>query len=182
MDPDSPAYNLPGLLWLDGPLDVAALRRSLDEVAARHESLRTVFGTDEHGQAVQQVQAPAPVDLPFTEAPDADEHATQAWARAFAIQPFQLDREVPFRAALRRTGPRTHQLALAVHHIAADGQSLAVLIDELVRLNEAHATGAQAVLPAVPIQAADHAVWQRRWMAAGEKEHQLAHWRARLGD
>jgi len=182
MDPDSPAYNLPGLLWLDGLLDVAALRCSLDEVVARHESLRTVFGTDAHGQAVQRVQAPGPVELPCTEAPSADEQDTLTWAQAFATRPFRLDRELPFRAELRRTGPRTHQLALAVHHIAADGQSLAVLIDELVRLYEAHATGTKATLAALPIQAADHAVWQRCWMQAGEQAHQLAHWRARLGD
>ena len=182
MDPDSPAYNLPGVLWLEGLLDVGALQRSLDEVVARHESLRTVFGADDNGQGVQKVRAPAPVDLPLIEAQGSDDDATRAWAQAFATQPFRLDREGPFRAVLRRTDAHRHQLALAVHHIAADGQSLAVLIDELVRLYEAHATGRQAMLPPVPIQAVDHAVWQRHWMEAGEKEHQLAHWRARLGD
>ncbi|MEA1146177.1 condensation domain-containing protein, partial [Klebsiella pneumoniae] len=63
------------------------------------------------------------------------------------------------------------------HHIISDGWSMRVMVDELVALYQG-----QAQLPALPIQYADYAVWQRNWMAAGEKQRQLDYWQQRLGD
>lgn len=75
-----------------------------------------------------------------------------------------------------------HVLIITLHHIATDGWSMQVLVDELIG-HYAHACTGEAVdLAPLPIQYADYAIWQRHWMEAGEQERQLAYWRAHLGD
>eukprot|EP01032_Pedospumella_encystans_P001578 gene1578-1832_t len=98
-------------------------------------------------------------------------------AAEFTGQPFALDREAPFRVRLYRIGTRRHMLALALHHIAADGWSLGLIIGELVRCYEARLVGQGNPLPPLEIRHGDYALWQRRWLEAGEGERQLAYWR-----
>ncbi|WP_459746957.1 condensation domain-containing protein, partial [Pseudomonas sp. 3A(2025)] len=75
-----------------------------------------------------------------------------------------------------------HVLVLTLHHIVSDGWSMPVLVDELVQLYEGYSQGHTDVsLPALPIQYADYAIWQRNWMEAGEQERQLAYWQGQLG-
>jgi amino acid adenylation domain-containing protein/non-ribosomal peptide synthase protein (TIGR01720 family) len=185
MDPESPAYNMPGVLHLTGELDPAALRDSLGDLAARHDALRTLFVPGAEGEAGLLIRAAGGVDLPLADLRDVPEQRREdearARLRAFAAAPFRLDREAPLRAALFRLDDRRHLLALAVHHIAADAWSLRILIDELAVLYAARAEGRPAELPALPIRFADYAVWQRNWLEAGERERQLAYWLDRLG-
>ena len=186
LDPDSAAYSMPGLLRLRGRLDRAALQASLDHLVLRHEALRTRFDAVP-GQAPRQVvMQAAPLalashDLRALPAADAQAEARRL-ATAFAAMPFRLDREAPFRAALIQTDDDEHALALAVHHIAADGWSLQILIGELLALYESHAAGRAPALAPLPIQFADYARWQHNWLEAGERERQLEYWRAQLGD
>ncbi|MFD1692304.1 condensation domain-containing protein [Azotobacter chroococcum] len=102
--------------------------------------------------------------------------------QAFAQTPFQLDGEPPLRAALWRLADDEHILGLSLHHIAGDGGSIQVLVDELFALYEAACAGRPAQLAPLPIQFADHALWQRNWFEAGERERQLAWWCDRLGN
>ncbi len=81
------------------------------------------------------------------------------------------------RVKLLVIAPDHHVLVITQHHIISDGWSMRVMVDELVALYQG-----QAQLPALPIQYADYAVWQRNWMAAGEKQRQLDYWQQRLGD
>lgn len=186
LDPQSPAYNMPGVLHLTGKLDKAALQRSLDGLVVRHESLRTIIRPTDAGDAALLIGDAGTVALPTTDLRDMPDAERESEARrllqSFATTPFRLDAEAPFRVALLRLADNRHLLAVALHHIAADAWSLRVLIDELITLYEAHATGRPVPLPALPIQFADYAVWQRNWLEAGERERQLAYWRAHLGD
>ncbi|MDN5936184.1 MAG: condensation domain-containing protein, partial [Nitrosospira sp.] len=185
MDPASPAYNIPGVLHLKGKLDIAALQKSLDDLIVRHETLRTIFRLGDSGEPEQVVHSEFAGVLPTSDlrgVPD-DLREAEAYSlvQAFAEMPFKLDREMPFRAALFQIADDEYRLALAVHHIAADGWSLNILIDELAAFYEAHTTDRIVSLPPLPIQFADYAVWQRNWLEAGEKEKQFTYWRTRLG-
>lgn len=86
------------------------------------------------------------------------------------------------RAALLQVTPHDHVLVLTLHHIVSDGWSLQVMIEELVQLYAGFNLGHDAGLPALPIQYADYALWQRQWMEAGEQERQLTYWQQKLGD
>ncbi|RCL26006.1 non-ribosomal peptide synthetase, partial [Pseudomonas sp. AFG_SD02_1510_Pfu_092] len=182
LEPDSPAYNVPMAVRLKGPLDPALLQQALDALVQRHESLRTRFASQD-GEFHQEIltHCPLPVAL-MTVAEAPDEAALSSAVEAVLKQPFDLLSGPLLRVALLRVAADQHVLALSMHHIIADGWSSDVLVQEFIQLYTALAEGRQAELPALPIQYADYAIWQRAWLEAGEAQRQLAYWQAQLGD
>ncbi|UXY15519.1 amino acid adenylation domain-containing protein [Chitiniphilus purpureus] len=182
LDRESPAYNMPGALHLHGALDTDALAASLAALVARHEVLRTCYPED--GGPRQQILAHWQPALPCTDlrtlAPAERAAGLARLLQRDARMPFRLDAEPPLRAALYRLDDDHHVLSVALHHIAGDGWSIRLLIDQLFTLYEAQCLGRASPLAELPIQFADYALWQRRWLQAGEQERQLAYWRERL--
>ncbi len=182
LEPGSPVYNLPAPLRLRGPLDAAALERALGEVVRRHEALRTVFALVD-GSPVQRI-LPASFSLPVEElrAEDGDERETALARRADreAARPFELARGPLFRATLVRMADDDHALLLSMHHVVSDGWSMGVLMGELSALYGAFAAGEPSPLPPLPVQYADHAVWQRGWLRGETLERQIDFWRRSL--
>ena len=182
LEPDSPAYNVPIAVRLKGALDQAVLQQALDALVQRHESLRTRFASVE-GEFHQEILDPCPLPLElvmFDGEPDA---ASLSVAVDAALkQPFDLLSGPLLRVTLLRVADQEHVLALSMHHIISDGWSSDVLVQEFIQLYTALAEGRQADLPALPIQYADYAIWQRAWLEAGEAQRQLAYWQAQLGD
>ncbi len=84
------------------------------------------------------------------------------------------------RALLLRLADDDHVLVLITHHVASDGWSMGVLVDEVVALYRSAADGRPSPLAPLPVQYADHAVWQRAWLQGAELERQLAYWREQL--
>ncbi|HEX2191159.1 MAG TPA: amino acid adenylation domain-containing protein, partial [Longimicrobiaceae bacterium] len=183
LEPGSAAYNMPFAVRLRGPLDARALRRSLAEVARRHEVLRTVFA--EHGgEPVQVVRPAAAVALPLVDLrtlPEARREATAGGlAGAEALRPFDLERGPLLRSTLLRLAEEEHVLLFTLHHVAGDGWSLDVLVREVSALYAAYAAGEEPSLPELPVQYADYAVWQRERMTESALERHLEYWRERL--
>ncbi|PAU57235.1 non-ribosomal peptide synthase/polyketide synthase [Pseudomonas sp. PICF141] len=182
--PHSAAYNIPTALRLQGPLDVAALQRSVQALIERHETLRTVF-TQDAGHPLQTILPAGSFALDIhTLSPElaANPQASiQAFVQTQSQQAFDLQTGPLLRAALLQVAPQDHVLVLTLHHIVSDGWSLQVMIEELVQLYAGFNLGHDAGLPALPIQYADYALWQRQWMEAGEQERQLAYWQHKLG-
>ncbi|MEV6929729.1 amino acid adenylation domain-containing protein [Dactylosporangium sp. NPDC051485] len=167
----SATYNLPLALDLDGPLDRAALRAALADLAARHEPLRTVFA--ERDGEPHPVLRPAAVELVAVDvAPDGLDAALDAAVRV----PFDLAAEIPLRARLFALGPRRHVLLLLVHHIAGDEWSLTPMLDDLATAYAARAGGRAPAFAPLPVRYADYAAWQ----AALPIDAHLEHWRAAL--
>jgi NRPS condensation-like uncharacterized protein len=129
LDPDDTSYHMAYVQRLRGPLDVAALRASLDAVVARHEPLRTRFPAGADGRAYQEIRPPsavpvAVVDVSGTGDPEA--FAVEA-AADLVNRPFDLAAGAPFGAFLIRVADGDHVFGIALHHLIADGWSLAVL-------------------------------------------------------
>ncbi len=183
--PGDPAYNVPLAALCSGPLDPRALAAACGEVVRRHEVLRTVFRDGEEGPA-QEVRPAAPFSLPVIDLaalPAAErEPAALLLAAGEALLPFDLARGPMFRASLLHLGAEEHALLLTLHHAAADGWSLRVLLRELSALYAARLAGEPSPLPELPLQYADYAVWQRRWLRGAPLDAQLAWWRERLQD
>ncbi|WP_338486975.1 amino acid adenylation domain-containing protein [Pseudomonas trivialis] len=177
LEPSSAAYHIPSALRLKGQLDRAALQRSFDTLLARHESLRTRLRQDPD-RTVQVIEPH--LALPITLA-EVDETRLQARVEALIAEPFDLRQGPLLRVALLRLAADEHVLVLVQHHIVSDGWSMQLMVEELVQLYAAYSQGEDVQLPALPIQYADYALWQRNWMEAGEKERQLAYWREMLG-
>uniref|UniRef100_UPI0013D50505 non-ribosomal peptide synthetase n=1 Tax=Myxococcus vastator TaxID=2709664 RepID=UPI0013D50505 len=181
--PGLPAYHLPRVLELSGRLDVAVLERSLQEVARRHESLRTHFG-EVSGTPVQFVDPQA--RLPFTvegleDVPEvAREAAVRQRIQLELATPFDLSRGPLARGVLLRVAPERHVLLVVVHHLVSDRVSLGVLTQEVVALYDAFTQGLPSPLPALPLQYGDYASWQRGRLRGDALDAHLELWRNRL--
>ena len=185
-EPDSAEYLTPTALRLRGRLDVPALSAAFTALVARHESLRTTFGSVD-GRGVQLVGAPYEVRVPvldLTGTPESERAAALAGVLAEETgRPFDLRTGPLLRVRLVRLAPEEHVLTLVLHHIVTDGWSMGVLADELGTLYAAALAGERAELPALPVlpvQYADFAVWQRELLATPVLGEQLAYWRERL--
>ncbi len=169
LEPDGTAYNIPSVLHLRGALDLTRLRGAFARLIDRHEPLRTTF-RQEGDRAVQVIHASLPFEVKVDTATDA-----RLWVEAEAKRPFDLLQGPMLRVRLLQLAEDDHVLVLTLHHIVADGQSMPVLVDELVQFYQG------VELPPLAIQYADFAAWQRQWMEAGEQERQLGYWTRQLG-
>lgn len=179
--PGSAAYNIPVALRFTGTLDTAALERALREIVRRHAILRTTYH-EVSGEPIQRVapDAALPIaahDLRGIAESERESSALILMAQA-AREPFDLSRDPPLRASLLRLSDTTQILALTIHHIAADGWSVDVLLRELTALYGAFVAGQPSPLPGLPIQYADHAIWQVRQTQTDAP----AYWTRQLGD
>ncbi|MEW5928180.1 MAG: amino acid adenylation domain-containing protein [Gemmatimonadota bacterium] len=183
LDPESPLYNVPRAYRLRGPLNAAVLRRALGAVEERHAVLRARFV--ERGGEPEMVVGPAgAARLPLVDlrGVPAARREGEAWRRVreAAARPFRLADEPPLRAWLFCLAGDDHVLLLCVHHVAADEWSVRVLARDLSAAYAAAAAGGPAALPALPLQYADWAAWERERLDGPGMEQHLAWWRERL--
>ncbi len=178
------AYNLLWAYCLEGDLDVAVLAASLRMILGRHQVLRTRFPAV-GGKPCQEIGpvpelSPPIIDLDGLRPAERDGELRRL-ARPSAAVSFDLAAGPLLRASLVRLQERDHVLLLSVHHIVFDGWSQAVLMRELVACYVALSAGRQPSLPALPVQYADFAAWQRSWLRGPVLDGRLAFWRRRLG-
>ncbi|MDI1476289.1 non-ribosomal peptide synthetase/type I polyketide synthase [Polyangium sp. y55x31] len=184
VDPASAIYNEIAAFDLRGRLDVVALDQSLRAFAARHEALRTTFGTRD-GQPVQIVHSTGSiplftVDLTMRAAEERDA-AAHMLGQEHAREPFDLARGPVARALLVKLGPTEHRLFFVVHHIVYDRTSLVTaLVPDLLRHYEAFSTGKAPRLPDLPVQYADFAIWQRGWLSENVLRPSITYWKGKL--
>jgi amino acid adenylation domain-containing protein len=175
------AYHMPTRLHLRGELDRGALVRALDRIVERHEALRTVFRQVD-GEPVQVVTAGsrfrlAEHDLAGRE--DADAELRRLVAEE-ADEPFDLEHGPLIRGRLVRLAADEHVLAVTMHHIVSDGWSMGVLTRELGALYAAFLRGESDPLPELPVQYADYAAWQRKWVDGEVLQKQADYWKSAL--
>ncbi|MGW3774227.1 amino acid adenylation domain-containing protein [Actinomadura verrucosospora] len=179
----SATYNMPTALRIRGPLDVEALRAAVGDLVERHESLRTVL-PDSGGVPRQLIldAAAARPELVITDTTEAELPARLAMAAGYA---FDISAEPPLRAHLFRVGPRDHVVLLLMHHIAADGWSMAPLARDVILAYAARAEGREPQWSALPVQYADYTLWQRELFGSEDDpgsliSQQIGYWREAL--
>ncbi|MEO5346141.1 MAG: amino acid adenylation domain-containing protein [Magnetococcus sp. YQC-9] len=174
-------YHLPGGMALSGALDTEALTRAIQTIVRRHEALRTVFPAID-GQPVQRILPP--FDLPVPRLTLAPGQSIQELANEQMQRPFDLTAEPMLRASLVEPAPAASGYALlfTLHHIAADGWSVAIFITELIELYNAFAAGRESPLPPLPIQYADYSHWQQQWLTGERLDTQLHYWKTQLAE
>ncbi|WP_156750110.1 non-ribosomal peptide synthetase, partial [Mycobacterium sp. E2479] len=184
----SAVYNMPTGLRLSGPLDADALGVALADVVGRHESLRTLFVAFE-GIPQQLVVPPERADFGW-QIVDATDWSEDRLVEAVGTElgrPFDLAREVPLRARLFRTGIDEHVLVVVVHHIAADGWSIAPLVADLGVAYASRCAGHTPGWAELPVQYVDYTLWQRAQFGDLEDPQsriggQLAYWEQTLAE
>ena len=181
--PGNAFFNVPAALRLSGALNVALLERSLAEIVRRHESLRTTFA-EVDGEPVQSIAPAGPPLLSLIDLRELSARAREEEARRLAAEefkrPFDLGRGPLLRITLLRLADEEHRALVVLHHIIADDWSVGVFIRELAALYKAFSEGRPSPLAELPVQYADYAVWQRRWLRGETFKRQLAFWRKQL--
>jgi len=181
--PDTAGYNVVLAIRLKGALDREALSQALAETARRHEILRTTYA-ERDGASRQFVHPPGPVPLAvdaLEDAPDPEAEAQRRIAHEAKL-PFDLGKGPVFRARLLVLAERDFVLILNTHHIATDGMSSRLLLQELAALYSAFAAGEPSPLPEPGLQYADFAVWQRTALSGEALAAKLGYWREQLKD
>jgi len=184
-EPGTPLYNVPLALRVRGPLDHAVLRRVLESLLARHETLRTTFVSSD-GEPQQVIMEPGRVPLPLIDLRGLPETLRQAHASELVAieeqQPFDLSNGPILRTCLLRLTEEEHILAITMHHIASDAWSRGIFMRELQTLYNAYRQNLPSPLPALPIRYVDFALWQRAWLQGETLEELLTYWKHQLKD
>jgi amino acid adenylation domain-containing protein len=183
--PGNAFYNIPLSVRLRGELQRTALESAFKEVMRRHEVFRTRFVVDD-GLPCQVIEpsceCPLPIrDLSHLPAPE-QESEVRGILLAEATRLFDLSRGPLLRTALLRLDPDDHILLFTVHHIAADGWSIGVLVREISTLYAAFVEGKSSPLPELPVRYADFAVWERQWLKGAAFEELMSYWTTTLSD
>ncbi|MDX7987526.1 amino acid adenylation domain-containing protein, partial [Xenorhabdus sp. 12] len=185
IDPSaSLAYHIPVALRLTGPLNQSALSKALDQLVARHEILRTRFVLIA-GQPCQHIeQADIGLRLAYHDlrllTPDGQTDRVAELTALEAKTPFDFSGEPLIRGQLLQLTNDEHILLLTQHHIISDGWSVGILMHELERFYRATLDGSDTPLPALPVQYADYAVWQRGWLQEAALTAQRDFWCTQL--
>jgi amino acid adenylation domain-containing protein len=171
------AFNLSTALHLEGKLNIPALKTSLAEIVRRHESLRTVFITDDGRPAQKVLPPPMSFPLPAMTVNSTDfEHHIQSEVK----QPFDLETGPVIRGRLYHLDDDNHILLIIMHHIVSDGWSLDIFFRELTRLYAAFSNGDASPLPPLRLQYGDYAHWQRTYQESAVFNQQLDYWQETL--
>ncbi|MEU2126069.1 amino acid adenylation domain-containing protein [Nocardia niwae] len=182
-DTGSAGNNIPFAVRLSGVLDVAALQAAVGDVVGRHETLRTVYpAVDGTGY---QVVLPAAQAVPDLAPKPVAEHELAAWLRDRALTGFDVATEVPLRMGLAEIGPADHVVVVVVHHIAADGASIAPFLRDLLSAFLSRRNGARPSWEPLPVQYADYTLWQHAMLGDENDPEsvaaaQIAYWRRAL--
>jgi amino acid adenylation domain-containing protein len=181
--PGNSAYNIPLVLSARGDLSLPALAAALGEMVRRHEALRTRYQAL-GDRPVQVIAPPSRWTLPLVDLTVLPEATRRREARRVASEevarPFDLERDPVLRTRVLRLDGDEHALLLTIHHIAADGWSMGVMVEEIAALYPAALAGAPSPLPELAVQYADFAVWQRQRLRGEVLDRQLGYWRERL--
>jgi amino acid adenylation domain-containing protein len=183
LQPGNCAYNIFSASRLRGALDVEVMRQVVNELVARHESLRTTFAVVD-GQPMQviapELKIPLiPVDLASLPAVEREAEALRLTTEDFAA-PFDLEKGPLVRIGLIRLADDDYVMHVNMHHTVTDRWSGAIFERETGMLYQALKSGQSSPLPPLPIQYADYAVWQRERMRGEIYQKQVAYWKQRL--
>jgi acyl carrier protein len=184
MDPGNHLYNIPRAFRLAGTLDLPALQRALNDLVARHEILRTNYQLGGADEPVQIIAPKLTIELPVMDLSGMGDLRREEEAQRIVQQEtdrgFDLARDPMLRALLLRLAETEHVLFMNMHHIASDGWSSGVMLNDLCSFYGAAVAGGPAPLPSLAIQYADYSFWQRQWLQGEVLEKQLGYWKAQL--
>ena len=183
LEPHSAAYNIPIAFQLRGEVNREVLERSLNELVARHESLRTTF-PDVDGEAVQFIAAKDQLKLEWIDLHSSPEPDCESQARKIVNdqvhRPFDLASGPLIRCILVRKKDAEHILLIVMHHIISDGHSVGLLCEELSATYNAFSAASTNAAQRLPLQYADYAIWEREWLLSETADRLLEYWKGQL--
>jgi len=181
LEPDNPLYNISIPVHIKGRLNVVAMERSLQWIMDRHRVLKTRFA-EKDGNPVQIIDEKMTLQLETKDISGMDETLVQDMINEEARRTFNLSKGPLLRATLLKKATDENIAILTMHHIVSDNWSTGLLIREFMRAYPAYAAGRTPQADPLPVQYADFAAWQRKWISGKTLDKQLAYWQEQLAD
>ena len=186
MHPGSLAYNTQLFIRLEGSLSLTALSSAIGELVRRHETLRTRFPVinGEPAQEILSFTKPELKVIDLSGMEDAQKRQSEALrlAQAEGRQLFDLAKGPLVRWLLIRLDNSLHFFRIGLHHIISDGWSQELIYRELAEFYGAAAAGRSMAFKELPVQYADFACWQRRWLSGPVIQEMLDYWKPQLAE
>lgn len=183
-EPDSPSYNIPSVFGLPLELNIPLLEQSINILIERHEILRTTYKMVQEEETVQVVHPFTPIRLELidlSDLPDSEQSSKlEELMKQKSIIPFKLESEFPIKAYLFSLNTHEHHLLLNIHHIACDGWSLGIVMDEIQQSYKALIRNLPVELPPITVQYADFSSWQRSFMAGEVLTYHQNYWSSKF--
>ena len=174
-------YHISSGLRLKGLLSFEALEYTLQSIINRHEVLRTVFYEYE-GMPYQSVKEKGGYKITLIDGTSykEDHDGLKKLIQELVRKPYDLRKDFMLRSFLIRLSDREHILLITLHHIAADAWSMPIVVQEVLALYKSFPAETQALLPALDLQYADYAIWQRNYLKGKDFDKKLNYWKQKL--
>jgi amino acid adenylation domain-containing protein len=185
LEPNSSQYNMPGAFKISGDFDASIFEKCIDNIVERHEILRTTY-ISESGSSYQIInrnyQSPVSIIDLTNETEENLKRKIEEISKADAVKPFDLMGDVLIRVTLIKMSTSEYMVLFNMHHIAFDGWSMGVLMNEVEQYYRHYLDGVKLELPELDIQYADYANWQRDWLNDDELTLQINYWKQQLAN
>src|SRR3990167_1683538 len=183
LNDNSAQNNMPAALRLTGNVRLEVLEQTINTIVERHEILRTRYQVH-NGEPVQHIQPHVPQKLLLEDIsglePQEKMKRVDALVAQQAHQRFDLSQDPMLRVRLLKLAEQEFVITFTLHHIASDGWSMQILIDEFAKIYNAFSRNQPNPLLPLDIQYADYACWQRNARSGNLLEQQLNYWRETL--
>ena len=178
-------YNMAAALSFSGKLDVEACNRAFSIIIQRHSILRTNY-VEEDGEVFQCIRNEFEFRIAEYDLSALDDYAKQEQVNKLSVdnanRDFDLEKDLMFRASIIHTEVNAGFLFLCMHHIASDGQSLGIFIQEFTSLYRSCIENQDCKLAELEIQYSDYAQWERKVFAEDLIGTKIDYWRNKLAD
>lgn len=191
LEPNHPFYNLPLAADLHGPLDINLLNEALNDVVARHETLRSTYRLVD-GRPIREIVDHLRINIDIRNIATTPERPTgessvgssdlDSMLRAEAQKPFDLQTAPLVRVTVFQQSAQHHVVLLVMHHIISDGWSMAVMLGELAEAYRARREGTAPNLPQLHLSYRQFAAEQRQRMTDDEIKPAITYWQTQLAD
>lgn len=178
------AYNVATGITLSGPLKVPSLELALAQIIRRHESLRTVFPTQNDGSPRQRIVSCENLQSSLSYFELQSEQCLTDVVKDFTEQPFNLENGPLFKALLVKADDsddggsqdQEYILILSLHHIICDEWSMRIILKELMTLYQSFSGSGEPVLDDLSIQYRDFAHWQNERLTDQSLKQLRGYW------
>lgn len=177
--PTSAAYNIAFSARIRSELNIPALQRACATLILRHPTLRTIYGQKD-AEPFQEVHEYREVCFDNTTVETGNEDDLINKVVESYQRPFDLQREIPIRLHLFTQSDRNYVFLLTIHHIAVDGFSFGILLNELRSLYQSESNGQVSTLPPINWQYWDFQKWQTKILVSSVGENLWEYWSQQL--
>ncbi len=180
LEEDSVVYNLPVAFYMEGEFNRDAFQKAHSYIIGRHESLQTVFIT-ENGEPRQKILKKIDSVLKILDLRDKPENRAEELVENEFSTPFNLEKGPLIRFTLLRVKNDEYLVLFNMHHIISDGWSMNILTREFMEAYNSFRINSYPDLPVLKIQYKDYSAWKNALLNSSAMDNQQEYWLEKLG-